>query len=221
MIQWLRKLFGMQHTASSTGQTIIKHDSDETFEQNRDLIEGYVFNATLQIRTPLAILAKHGEFFQGPPSKAPKYAGAADGIWIFKLKWQDDDYELNHASDIGTTTPSYYLPFLKSFRAIVEAPDEHDAKLSNLDSLYKASKKNQEIWGKLEKYYGDFPHSFFYNQLTILLGVGKKTAKLLYESGMKTLKDVEQASDTQLQAMQGVGKGLIVKLRSYFAENAS
>lgn len=218
MIKWLRKLFGKQEKSSGFEKMTIRHDSDETFEQNQDLIEGYVFNATLQIRTPLEVLNRHGEVFRGPPSKAPNYAGPADGIWIFKLKWQDDGYEHTHASDIGYTTPREYLPFLKSFRTIVEAPDDIDIKLSKLDRLSKESIRNQEIWAKLDKYYGDFPHSFFYNHLTVLPGVGKKTAKLFYESGLRELSDIEKASDTQLQSLQGVGKGLVSKVRTYFAE---
>lgn len=47
-----------------------------------DIIKHYQFIATLQLRTPLAILERHGETHPGPPDALPRIASQQDGIWI-------------------------------------------------------------------------------------------------------------------------------------------
>lgn len=221
MFQWLKNLFANRDRDTGIKSQIIKHNSDETYDNNRDLIEGYVFNATLQIRTPLAILNRHGEFFNGPPSQAPNYASQADGIWIFRLRHMDVSDEFHHASDIGTTSPSYYLPFLKAFRQIVESDENHETKLNQLEELSVSSKDNRDIWAKLQRNYSDFPDSFFYRQLEVIPGIGAKTAKAFYEAGFKSVSGLEKAPDAQLLELPGVGKALVVKIRDYCAAQHS
>ena len=49
--------------------------------------------------------------------------------------------------------------------------------------------------------------------LTTLPGVGKKSAKALYEAGFKTTKSVMSASEKDLLAVPGVGINLVKKLK--------
>ena len=49
--------------------------------------------------------------------------------------------------------------------------------------------------------------------LTTLPGVGKKSAKALYEAGFKTTKSVTSASEKDLLAVPGVGINLVKKLK--------
>ena len=50
-------------------------------------------------------------------------------------------------------------------------------------------------------------------KLTTLPGVGKKSAKALYEAGFKTTKSVISASEKDLLAVPGVGINLVKKLK--------
>ena len=56
------------------------------------VIAGCQFYATLELRVPLEVLRHHGEMFQGPLERAPRYGNwiddkySADGIWLLKTK---------------------------------------------------------------------------------------------------------------------------------------
>jgi hypothetical protein len=64
--------------------------SDHVFHSMLDVLSGFEFVATLQIRTPLSVLERHGERHPGPPSALPNYASIADGIWIPQTKSWDE-----------------------------------------------------------------------------------------------------------------------------------
>lgn len=52
-------------------------------DPNADIIKGYRFVATLQLRTPLRVLRHHGEFHNWSEAGLPQYAQAAwEGIWV-------------------------------------------------------------------------------------------------------------------------------------------
>jgi hypothetical protein len=102
---------------------------------NSDLISGWRYSATLQLRTPLAYLERHGEFSPGP--EQPPLIGPADnhlpdgtgfnpwGFWV-----QEIDYEGLGFSppppgrratawgliQIGSQEEENLVSFLKSFR---------------------------------------------------------------------------------------------------------
>jgi hypothetical protein len=204
---------------------VIRFQGDNTFQQNRDVLEGLTFVATLQLRTPLAVLQHHGNFHPGPPSAAPKYASPADGFWCYKTKsWSalagrslslPEESECSIASDIGPIEPNKYLPFLKAFREIVEGNDSIDQKLSRLLNLRVANSKFSEIWCRLEKVYPDFPRSFFYLKLTLIPGIGAKMAQRLFQYGFKDIADVQNATDAELKRVPGLGSKLISRIRDY------
>src|SRR5437870_10796764 len=124
---------------------VVRFQDDETFEQARDVLAGLEFIATLQIRTPLAVLQHHGEYHPGPPSAAPKYGSLADGFWSYKTKSWDqlagrrlglpEQPEPTYASDISPIAASKYLPFLQQFRHIVEKEGSVEEKLCQLEKL--------------------------------------------------------------------------------------
>lgn len=65
------------------------------------------------------------------------------------------------------------------------------------------------FWKQLDTNYGHFPHSFYFNQLTLLPGAGKTTAKHLYEAGFHSIDEVAAAPEERMLATQGVGKALV------------
>jgi hypothetical protein len=185
---------------------------DDFYKRNSDIVDGLQFSATLQIRTPLSILQRHGEIFRGPPSEAPQYGTMADGIWTMRVRLGGAQHEYTYASDIGPTSASYYLPFLIEFRKIVESPLSHDQMLQVLRAIPTQSLQFKDIWEKLASSYEDFPASFFYRQFTKLPGVGRKTARSLYEAGFLTLGHIKNEREEVLARVPGLGKATAKKI---------
>lgn len=218
MLQWLKNIFRKRDRNEASQPQSFKMASDEAYEYFSDVVDDCRFCATLQIRTPLSVLTRDGETFKGPPSEAPVYCTPEHGIWLLDAPDVLGMGEMECASEIGPVKPSQYLPFLKDFRQIVESELDHQTKLTQLNALSTASKRYEEIWKILERNYDNFPHSFFYRELQVLPGVGLKTARVIYEAGFTSMDKVREATDAQLQELPGVGKGLIGKIRDYFAK---
>jgi hypothetical protein len=204
---------------------VIRFQDDQTFEEGRDVLAGLEFIATLQTRTPLAVLQHHGELHPGPPSAAPKYSSIADGFWSYKTKsWSElagrplaapKDPESTQASDIGPITASQYLPFLKQFRMIVEPDQSVASKLSQLAQLRCRNPQFGDIWCRLEKTYPDFPPSFFYSQLEVVPGIGNALARRLFEHGFVDFRALQSATESQLKQVPGVGSKLTKSIREF------
>ena len=93
--------------------------------------------------------------------------------------------------------------------------------LNQLKELYNLAEKNQKyksFWAKHKETDKDFPHSFFYKQLTKVDGIGIKTAKLLYENGFKTISDLKNARDDELLKIKGIGNIQLKKIRKELNE---
>jgi hypothetical protein len=212
--------------------------SDQVFvsgyERFSDLISGWRYSATLQLRTPLAYLERHGEFSPGP--EQPPLIGPADnhlpdgtgfnpwGFWV-----QEIDYEGRGFSppppgrratawgpvQIDSEEERSLIAFLKSFRSIVETGDSLDQMLAELKELSTSTPGNRHWWARCAG--GDplWPDSYFIGQLSINLpkGVGASRAEKLYLAGFRTLEEVQAASDGELLAIPGLGKGLLAKIR--------
>lgn len=189
--------------------------------ENDDVLDGSIFIATLQLRTPLEVLKHHGEIFRERNQKLPNYAKEEwQGIWVPKAKsFKDlglDIEEMDEgtsSSDIGAVKPSEYVPFLVEFRKIVEGAKPIDEIIKELYNLANTDQKFKSFWDRHCGADSDFPHSFFYKQLTLIDGVGVKSAKLLYENGFKNIKDLQNAKDEELLKIKGIGESLVMKIR--------
>jgi hypothetical protein len=195
-----------------------------------DLISGWRYSATLQLRTPLAYLERDGEFYPGP--KEPPIIGPVEGylsdgtgfnpygIWL-----QVIDPEILPPSTSATRATAWgqvrlgseeernLISFLKSFRYIVESAEGLDQKLSELKELSTSTSENRKVWGMLKRSDPLFPDSFFISALGSLPGVGAAMAQKLYQAGFRTVEEVQAASDGELLAIPGLGKGLLAKVR--------
>ena len=131
--------------------------------QDDDLVVGWRYFATLQLRTPLAYLEMDGKFSAGP--KEPPLIGPAEntlpdgtgfnpyGMWI-----QEIDRSIlppstiaNRASElgpirIGSKDEKELLSFLKAFRYIVETGETLDKMLSELEELSTSTPGNRRLW---------------------------------------------------------------------------
>ena len=207
---------------------------------NDDLISGWRYLATLQLRTPLAYLEMDGKFSAGP--KEPPLVGPAEGhipdgtgfnpygIWLPVI-----DYSILPPSTLATRATGWGLvrigseeernliSFLKSFRYIVETAEGLDQMLSELKELSTSTSGNRHWWARCSE--GDqlWPDSYFIGQLWIQLpkGVGPSMAEKLYEAGFRTVEEVQAASDENLLKVDGLGKGLLKKLRDFLINTSA
>jgi hypothetical protein len=197
-----------------------------------DLIGGWRYSATLQLRTPLAYLEMDGDF--SPGSKQPPLVGPAEnflddgtgfnpyGIWLPEIDKTKSLLPLSTVASratgwgpvqIGSPDEKELLSFLKSFRYIVETAETMDQKLAELAELSTSTPANRRVWQKIVRSDPGFPDSFFYGELCGLPGVGGKIAERLYRAGFRTLEEIQAASDGDILKVQGVGKGLLGKIR--------
>lgn len=113
------------------------------WDNNADIISGLEFNATMQLRTPLRVLAWHGRTHSDIDSPPPQVAKEIwEGFWIEKTKTfhelgidMDEPTDGSMASDIGYVIDSEYLPFLIAVRKIVEMPESIDSRIAQLRNM--------------------------------------------------------------------------------------
>jgi hypothetical protein len=198
--------------------------------QDDDLIAGWRYSATLQLRTPLKYLERDGVV--SPGSKEPSPIGPAEnflegaagfnpyGTWLRVIDPSilPPSTTATRATGwgqvrIGSIEEKDLLSFLKSFRYIVETAKTLDQKLTELAELSTSTPANRRVWQKVVSSELGFPDSFFYGELCCLPGVGVKVAERLYRAGFRTVEEIQAASDEDLLRVEGLGKGLLRKLR--------
>jgi len=201
--------------------------------EDSDLIGGWRYSATLQLRTPLAYLEMDGEFSPGrrkPPLVGPAENFLADGTgfnpygtWLPEIDYEGHGFPppppgMGATSwepvRVGSSDEKDLLSFLKSFRYIVQTAETLDQKLAKLAELSTSNQANRRVWQKLVASDPGFPDSFFYGKLCDLPGVGLKVAERLYRAGFRTLEEIQAASDTELLLIEGIGKKVISKVRT-------
>ena len=197
-----------------------------------DITAGWRYSATLQLRTPLAYLKRHDEFSPGP--QVPPLVGPAEGhlpdgtgfnpygIWLREIDYDglgfDPPQSGTRATEwgqvrVGSEEERNLISLLKSFRYIVETAEDLDQKLSELKELSTSTSENRKTWKKLKKADPLFPDSFFISALESISGVGSSMAQKLYQAGFRTVEEVQAASDGDLLAIPGLGKGLLAKIK--------
>ena len=201
-----------------------------------DLISGWRYSATFQLRTPLKYLEMHGTFSPGP--EEPPLVGPAEnflddgtgfnpyGIWLQEIDYEAQGFDppppgMRSADGgmvrIGSPEEKELLSFLKSFRYIVETGQTLDQLPSELEELSTRTQGNRRMWARYSKTDSLWPDSFFIGQLWIKLpkGVGESKAEKLYLAGFRTIEEIQAASDEQLLQISGFGKGILKKIRGF------
>ena len=199
--------------------------------QDDDLIVGWRYLATLQLRTPLAYLEMDGKFSAGPkePLVGPveNFLEGGAGFNAYGMWLREIDHSILPPSTIasraaelgpiriGSKEEKDLVSFLKSFRYIVETGETLDQMLSDLEKLSTSTPGNVKWWGKYLACDPLCPDSYFIGQLCINLptGVGSAKAEKLYLAGFRTVEQIQAASDEDLLKVEGLGKGLLRRLR--------
>ena len=200
--------------------------------QDDDLVVGWRYFATLQLRTPLAYLEMDGKFSAGP--KEPPLVGPAEnfleggagfnayGIWLREIDRSilPPSTNAKRAAElgpirIGSKEEKDLVSFLKSFRYIVETGETLDQMLSELEELSTSTPGNRRLWARYSEGNPLWPDSYFIGQLWLKLpkGVGPSKAEKLYLAGFRSVEEIQAAPDEDLLKVEGLGKGLLRKLR--------
>lgn len=184
-----------------------------------EVIKGLIFEATLELRTPLEVLIHHKEIFSDKHKAPPQYAKEDwQGTWTPHLKsWRevgiDEDELPNHtvSTDIGSLEDDEaekYYKFLLEFHTIVE--NNHFSikdKINHLETLYRDNPHYNNFLdsNSFESYFGLLISNVF----------SSKVALTLKNVGFRTLEDLKGADLEFLGTLNGIGKATLEKLNPY------
>lgn len=204
-------------------------------------VETYWFCANVQLRTPLAVLEKHGTFHPGPPTQLPRYGTAKDGKWIpvhrpssanrrgaedsprVEVRLSPEKNSTEHEahlpryidSDIGLipSNGGEYIRFVKSFRQIIEGSDTPDVIIAKLEALLQYSNAYREF---AKKHAPDFITTWFLNILLTIPGLDPNTAQRLFAAGYRTIDELRIASDLDLRERTQIDDAMLEKIHKFF-----
>jgi hypothetical protein len=202
-------------------------------DPNADVIKGYEFCATLQLRTPLRVLQHHGEVQQWSENGLPTYAHFLwEGIWL-PITYSWEELSARHgnsavakkaelvlpnamASDIGPIPQDggTYLGFLRAFRGIVEFSASPDEKREAIETLSRDHPDYAKYISIHRARSSNWPDEWLgYEEWLQVPGIGTRIARRLYDAGFRSREALHQASDADLAAIKGVGKATIFRIK--------
>lgn len=187
-----------------------------------DIVAGYRFSATIQLRTPLRVLTHHGQFCpagQAPPQIAK---GPDEGVWVVAVKtWREMGIDLDgssnldgsHASDIGQIPADGgdYLKFLIAVREIVESPSPAEERLAALkEELRRPEWADfcRKLGGKQAVF-----DKFFPPFLESIKALPAGAIEALWNAGLTTPARLAAAGDQALLAIKGIGPAKLKSIR--------
>jgi hypothetical protein len=187
---------------------------------NTDLISGWRFCATMQLRTPLRVLSRHGEVHAGLSSEPPVIAHEQwEGIWLHQLRsyrelgLDVDEAAFPMASDIGQVPGNGgdYLPFLVAVRTAAESDGSIEQRREAVSTVLRdpAYRKFVRAHGGQ----GATLDQLFPPFVVSVPRMAEKTAQALISAGYRTPAKLIAASDKELRAVEGVGPATVKALR--------
>ena len=181
-----------------------------------DIFIGARFCATMQIRTPLRVLLRHGQTHKTHLEAPPVIAREMwEGIWIWEV---DPTFDLARAieervaSDIGNIPDDgAYLAFLIKVRKIVESDGSiEDRRAALWDELIqpKWTEYCLRLGGAeavLEKFFPRF--------ISTIKGLPMSAVEALWEIGLTTACDLNATPDADLLSIKGIGDAKLQQIR--------
>lgn len=224
MIGLLKRLFGgatPPPIKPSSPPPLPRHDMPVHFsvQGNEDIIKGWQFCATLQLRTPLAVLEQHGRRVpltpDGPPSITTEMW---QGIWTPDVGDEFSMFDaISMASEVGSIPADGgdYLPFLIAFRTITEGSASVGDKEAAIRELMKQSGPSGTPFTKYHNVKELIDEAL--PRTISLLPVSRTVRNEIVAAGMNTLAKVEAASDKTLLAIDRLGPKSLAGIREYLA----
>lgn len=205
-------------TPASTGAVDFHERRDYP---NSDIISGLQFCATMQLRTPLRVLLRHGELFSDLPNEPPQIARAMwEGIWTAhgpsfrELGIELDEPPSLIASSIGLIPGDGgdYLKFLIAVREIVESANSIGDRMAALvhEVIQPQLLKFQHV--RFHSAY-DIADYFFPAFLSEIPRLARKAAQELRKLGLDTAEALDAATDAQLLSVPGIGPRALLEIR--------
>lgn len=190
---------------------------------NDDVIKGMEFCATMQLRTPLRVLLRHGEIHSNINTEPPKIAKEMwEGIWIHQIKtWSEMGINMDEipdstiASDIGQVKQEDYLPFLITVRKIVELNDSIENRIKMLREYPMIGdwrtcvESHDGINNIIEELFPQF--------IRTIPKISKAEVSGFKSLGLLTPNLIAAASDEAILSIKGIGQAKLKKLREYCA----
>ena len=205
-----------------------QNNTIDNWKNNQDIISGLEFNATLQLRTPLRVLLRHGEIHNDINTEPPKIVKEMwEGIWTIQTKsYRElgidiDKPKVTHSSDVGLVLPGDYLPFLISVRKIVELDEPIENRIKKLREMNLLDK-----WKIFVSQMGPSHISqktgiewiidyFFPPFIMTIPQISDSVKDSLSQLGLNTANSIESAPDETLLRIKGIGKTKLKTIRDY------
>jgi hypothetical protein len=187
---------------------------------NDDIISGWRYCATLQLRTPLFVLQQHGRLVPatsgGPPELTPEMW---HGIWIPGLgeEFAYLSRGATMASEVGQIPADGgdYLPFLKAVRSISEGVGSVSYKEAALRKLIGESGPNGTPYAQyIDK--EDLVDRVL-PRVVSLLPVSIGIVRSLLSQQLDTLEKLAAMSDDQLLSVKYLGTKRLNLIRAFIA----
>jgi len=197
----------------------------KAWKDNQDVISGLEFIATMQLRTPLRVLLRHGEIHTNINTAPPQIIKELwEGIWTTKTKTYrelgvdiDEVKDLTCASDIGQIPQDggEYLKFLIAIRKIVELDEPIDNRIKKLREM-----PILDEWKTyLEKHGGieTIVSYFFPKFIETIPSLNQSTEDELCKLDLNTPNRIATAPDETLLSIKGIGQAKLKAIRDYCA----
>lgn len=192
-----------------------------------DVANGWVFSATIQVRTPLRVLLRHGEVHEGlsePPAIAKEQW---EGCWLPRLKtWRETGIDLpgsanldgTMASDVGQIPRDGgdYLKALIRLRQVVESDLPIEQRVIALrDELDKADWADycSKLGGRQA-----VSDRFFPPFISTIKGLPAVAVDSLRNAGLTTPNAIRAVADANLLAIKGIGPSKLRAIRQACAQ---
>lgn len=189
---------------------------------NSDILEGLQFCATMQQRTPLRVLIRHGEIFMDLPNDPPAIARAIwEGIWLPKPRsFHEMGIDLPEpldgqmASSVGIIPADggNYLKYLITIRKIVETANSIEDRIRDLIAEVTGPR-----WIEFTHHHLHGPHDiadcFFPRFLHCVPKLSFAAIEKLEYLGLNSPLALDQAMDSDLLAIRGIGPKVLCEIR--------
>jgi len=206
---------------------VTNSNSQDAWRKNQDVAKGLEFCATLQLRTPLRVLRRHGETHTNPDREPDPIAQEPwEGTWTLKLKSLSEILGVKidaaspgkHSSDIGPVLAKKYLPFLIAVREIVELEEPMKVRIDRLRSMLTTCE-----WQVYVKKHGGIEavvQKLFPRTIRPMPKLNDDIKKVLKKLGLVTPQELASATDKQLLSIKGIGPAKLKAIREHCIDMA-